>query len=422
MKKALIILFIIAALFSVLSLGIFAERRLFSDVAEDAWYAEFVADCADKGLMVGTSNTEFSPESAVTRAMFVQSLYKFYKNNIQGTDRDLTHLGSRQGYSGGWVETQTEVDAACPFTLEQVSKVLTDPSDPSTEKEITYKTTREELLSGNTADGIYASDIKKDKDNIISFGSRESLTLIPGSSDDPCMIRMQGGNCVKSGFSGYAEKVTVHTDEAKVEATTKSGSEFEVTLCDLGSRTAVIVRGRSSGELSAELYGYDLSVIGAIGEYSVEVYEWNWNISGNALKKYTCPASTEKSNAIPFGDVNDSAYYSEALKWAAMRKVVSGLSQTKFDPNAPITREQIATIINKFLITYYLDLHANVVKDCSFADEADISPYAKDSIKFAAGAGLMVGDDQNKFNPKRQTKRCEVAVVLADLDAFIFNR
>lgn len=47
----------------------------FTDVAASKWYAPYVEYIAAKGLMTGTSETKFSPESAVTRAQYVQVLY-----------------------------------------------------------------------------------------------------------------------------------------------------------------------------------------------------------------------------------------------------------------------------------------------------------------------------------------------------------
>jgi hypothetical protein len=48
----------------------------FVDVPENAWYYNPIKYAFDNGLMVGTSNTEFSPETEITRAMFVTVLYR----------------------------------------------------------------------------------------------------------------------------------------------------------------------------------------------------------------------------------------------------------------------------------------------------------------------------------------------------------
>ena len=46
----------------------------YADVADDAWYAESVADVTNSGLFNGISEEEFAPEESMTRAMFVTVL------------------------------------------------------------------------------------------------------------------------------------------------------------------------------------------------------------------------------------------------------------------------------------------------------------------------------------------------------------
>lgn len=48
----------------------------FSDVPNDAWYAEAVAYCQQQGIMNGTSATTFAPEGTLTRAMLVTILWR----------------------------------------------------------------------------------------------------------------------------------------------------------------------------------------------------------------------------------------------------------------------------------------------------------------------------------------------------------
>ncbi len=48
----------------------------YTDVADSAPYAEAVEYCLENGLMVGTSDTEFSPDESTSRAMLVTILYR----------------------------------------------------------------------------------------------------------------------------------------------------------------------------------------------------------------------------------------------------------------------------------------------------------------------------------------------------------
>ena len=62
------------------------KEKVFSDVAETAWYAEGTAESVRLGLITGTGKTTFSPEVSTTRAMFVTMLARF-QSSLDGTTR-----------------------------------------------------------------------------------------------------------------------------------------------------------------------------------------------------------------------------------------------------------------------------------------------------------------------------------------------
>jgi len=53
-----------------------SDKPTFDDVADDAWYAEAVAYVVEKGLMNGTDETTFEPETPISRAMIAVILYR----------------------------------------------------------------------------------------------------------------------------------------------------------------------------------------------------------------------------------------------------------------------------------------------------------------------------------------------------------
>ncbi len=50
-----------------------------------------------------------------------------------------------------------------------------------------------------------------------------------------------------------------------------------------------------------------------------------------------------------------------------------------------------------------------------YNDDADISTWAKEAVKKVTDAGLMLGDENNNFNPRANLTRQEAAVILARL-------
>lgn len=77
MKRMRVVLLALALVFS-LNLTAFAavDDTGFSDVDAGSWYADAVAYVRDNGLMSGTSDTTFEPDSTMTRAMLVTTLYR----------------------------------------------------------------------------------------------------------------------------------------------------------------------------------------------------------------------------------------------------------------------------------------------------------------------------------------------------------
>ena len=54
------------------------EAKAFEDVAPEAWYADYAAEAALRGLVRGTSETTFSPALVTTRAQFVTMLSRLH--------------------------------------------------------------------------------------------------------------------------------------------------------------------------------------------------------------------------------------------------------------------------------------------------------------------------------------------------------
>ena len=75
-RFAALMLALAAALVFALALPAAAETGGFSDVEKDAWYAEAVRFCREKGLMSGVSDTQFEPEGTLTRAQLAAILWR----------------------------------------------------------------------------------------------------------------------------------------------------------------------------------------------------------------------------------------------------------------------------------------------------------------------------------------------------------
>ena len=114
-----------------------------------------------------------------------------------------------------------------------------------------------------------------------------------------------------------------------------------------------------------------------------------------------------------FPDVqNTNSYYYLAVKWATQNGIVSGYNNGNFGPNDPITREQLAVILNNYC--RYKGQYKTVNADLSkYADSDKISDYAKLGMNWAVGSGVITGNaNDGTLNPQGTATRAEVASML----------
>ena len=112
-----------------------------------------------------------------------------------------------------------------------------------------------------------------------------------------------------------------------------------------------------------------------------------------------------------FTDVKADAYYASYVNWAAQTGIVEGVTATTFAPDTNINREQMAVIMKNYAAKLGYDL-PQTLKAVTFADNTQISSWAKDAVKSMQQAGILAGKNENKFDPKGTATRAEVATVL----------
>lgn len=112
-----------------------------------------------------------------------------------------------------------------------------------------------------------------------------------------------------------------------------------------------------------------------------------------------------------FTDVKADAYYAPYVNWAAQNDIVEGVTATTFTPDTNINREQMAVIMANYAKKLGYDL-PKTLQAVTFADNAQISSWAKNAVRTMQQAGILSGKNGNKFDPKGTVTRAEVATVL----------
>ena len=112
-----------------------------------------------------------------------------------------------------------------------------------------------------------------------------------------------------------------------------------------------------------------------------------------------------------FTDVKADADYAPYVNWAVSKGIVDGTSDTTFSPDSSITREQMAVIMKNYAAKLGYAV-PKTLEAATFADNENISSWAKKAVKSMQQAGVLAGKTNNRFDPKGTATRAEVAAVL----------
>ena len=132
---------------------------------------------------------------------------------------------------------------------------------------------------------------------------------------------------------------------------------------------------------------------------------------------YNLEGEPEVSGTTPFTDLTQD-WYQDAILWAYQTGVVAGTSSTTFEPDLPVTREQIAVILMEYM-TRVLKLERTwTPADLSiFPDAGSVSDWAKDAMADAVALGLISGASnggQTYLEPQGSATREQVATILME--------
>ncbi len=132
---------------------------------------------------------------------------------------------------------------------------------------------------------------------------------------------------------------------------------------------------------------------------------------------YNLEGEPKVSGTMPFTDLTQN-WYKDAVLWSYQTGVVVGTSATTFEPDQPVTREQIAVILMEY-VTKVLKLERTwTPADLSaFPDAGSVSGWAKDALADAVALGLISGASnggQTLLEPQGSATREQVATILME--------
>lgn len=102
----------------------------------------------------------------------------------------------------------------------------------------------------------------------------------------------------------------------------------------------------------------------------------------------------------------------EAMNWAAERYLLDEMTGSGFIADGPISRQGLVTMLYRYETICRQRSVDNFADISSFKDAPSVRDYAQYPMRWAIGNGLIQGTDNNTLNPTGQASRAQVAAIL----------
>ena len=152
------------------------------------------------------------------------------------------------------------------------------------------------------------------------------------------------------------------------------------------------------------------TILGLMHGYSANLFGPEGNVTrGEMAQALYNRYGTQAKRDFRFFDVEDDAWYSEAIAWASESKVMEVIGSGIFDPMREMTREEIVSVL--YGMTGRPDVNVNVVL-AGYSDLSDISEWAKKPMAWAVEKGLIRETSPSSISPGKLTIRAEFAEIV----------
>lgn len=130
-----------------------------------------------------------------------------------------------------------------------------------------------------------------------------------------------------------------------------------------------------------------------------QIVTFLWRVAGSPVVNYL----------MPFTDVDESAYYAEAVRWAASCGIVTGLTETTFGANGVCTRAQAAAMIYRYAQAQGKGFTGAWMFLLPFTD---VPEWAYESVAWCYMNGVTTGVSETSFAPGNDCTRAQIVTFL----------
>ena len=120
------------------------------------------------------------------------------------------------------------------------------------------------------------------------------------------------------------------------------------------------------------------------------------------------------SGSTNFTDAKSDAFYADAVNWAAEQGVVNGYPDGTFRPEAPITRQEMATMLYRYWKLQGGKYAPKADVLANYQDRGEVADWALEAMSWTVQSGIIVGMTPTTLNPAGSATRAQVALVLVN--------
>lgn len=271
------------------------------------------------------------------------------------------------------------------------------------------------LESLNTGDTAFTFTFDK--------GDPAVLTLTVSQSDSQ---GSNSGNGSSTGGGGDPSPAGPPVPVAPPAASTPAPEQEETIASP--EKFSLFINGRDDEQLSAWVNPFgDVNKSDWFYD-AVRFANFNGLFSGISLSSYSPHTSATRGMFVavlarmshiapelytlsPFADVTGREWYGPSVIWAYEKGLTAGLGESTFGPDADITREQMMVILYHFAQFYNINTETRGEVG-AFTDRNTISGWATEAMSWSVGLGLLFGDNDGRLNPQSKATRAETSAIL----------
>ena len=403
----------------VLEIGM--TRDAFQDVPDDAWYASYVYDIVDKGIMAGISSTEFQPDGQMTRAQAAQILY-----TMAGSPAVNTATRFNDVFPGQWHYN--------PITWCTSSGVMAGYSSGDFLPDAAI--TRQQMVSVLYK---YTTKILKDpaseRDGLESFADRDSISSYARTSMQWAVARgiisgtRENGQLIiqPQGVVSRAQMAIMLSSMLSEESHEKPAETDppETPSPDLTAAPDPVDEGTDFKDVKSYSW-YRSAADYCVAQNYMTADDGRFLpdkevTRGQAAQMlYSLADKPAVSGTVPFTDIAENDYYHDAVTWCVRQDIAAGFDDNTFRPDIPISRQQFVALLHRY--TRFRGYAIEPSDELSrFPDSGTVTAYTSVPMGWAVHYRLIAGIRGN-LEPFGTLTRGQMACILQSYDKQIAKK